>query len=216
MIHNETLIRIFWKGPYIPKNVGTEQRNSWVFVPHGTNTEPTPQQEDTASPKDAAPQELLGDESEDYGVYQIYGAHTVYGTHGLLYTGKTDRRTFAKRLKEHAKAYAEEHDITIYVGRLVRMPSETTPPEDEWQEQIDMAEKLLIFFHAPAHNSQNINDPLAGKHPIIKKLKNERVRVRNYGKYHSLIPEMSSDSLYGHVINESVRKCGFDTYSLSR
>ncbi len=42
----------------------------------------------------------------------------------------------------------------IYVGRLC---GNATPKNEEWNRQIACVEKLLIYAHAPACNSQFIN-----------------------------------------------------------
>ena len=163
--------------------------------------------------------DILRDANRSHGVYQIYGAHTVYGTDVLLYIGRTRSQTFADRLSAHAKIYAESDDITVYVGQLAGTGAEDdTPPRKGRRERlIDMAEKLLIFFHGPAFNAQNINTLFDGKNPTAEELKREMVRVRNYGKYHSLIPEMSSDYMHDHEVNDkNVRKNGFVPYLYER
>lgn len=138
----------------------------------------------------------LSDASRDCGIYQIYGAHPLYGTDVLLYIGlvgekATSRRTFANRLKDH-----EDYggNVRFYVGRLCRL-GKKTPDADTWSKYIRWAESMLIFYHSPAHNAVNVKSLFRKKNDELRK---EVVRVRNYGEYRSLMPEVSSDYFYDH------------------
>ena len=97
----------------------------------------------------------MKDESRDYGVYQIYGAHRVYGTKVLLYIGKANQQTFAKRIGQEEWDVWEHNEgkVAIRLGRLV---GEQTPSDKQWENQIDLAEVLLINAHKPAQNASNI------------------------------------------------------------
>lgn len=123
------------------------------------------------------------DGASDYGVYQAYGAHPIYGDNVLLYIGRVVHQTFAQRMKQHG--FAEwSHDPTrveLYLGRFA---GESFPGGDKWNKQIESAEALLIFSHAPAWNSQNIQDFDA------EKVNN--IHVVNWGNRRSLFPEVSS------------------------
>jgi len=122
-------------------------------------------------------------QNKDYGIYQVYGCHSIYGVDVLLYIGKASKQTFAVRLKQHWEypAHQDFERVSIYVGRCSGWNG--TPSNDIWEEQIDLAEKLLILSAMPAYNAQkriDINDPrLRGLH------------VLNWGCYRSLLPEAS-------------------------
>lgn len=140
----------------------------------------------------------LSDVSRDYGIYQIYGTHPLYGTDVLLYIGlvgekPTSPHVFADRLKGYKDIYGD--NVRFYVGRLCRLKGQETPPADTWSKYICWAERMLIFYHSPPHNSKNIRTLYSEKDDDLKK---EVVRVRNYGEYRSLMPEVSSDYFYDH------------------
>src|SRR5260221_10541362 len=85
----------------------------------------------------------------DYGIYQVYGCHSVYGVDTLLYIGKARDQTFATRLKqeEHWLYHQDFQRLSFYVGRFSGWLG--TPSDDNWADQIDRAEKLLILAHRP-------------------------------------------------------------------
>ncbi|RCW62964.1 hypothetical protein [Saliterribacillus persicus] len=124
----------------------------------------------------------LTDEVSDYGVYQIYGSHNVYGSNVLLYIGKADRQTIGKRLSQELWWWSTSDPINlqIYCGRLA---GEFTPTDNQWSEEIDLAEKLLINVHKPAYNTQNLI-------PILdESLRN--IHILNWGYYRDLLAEIS-------------------------
>jgi hypothetical protein len=132
--------------------------------------------------------EILKNEAEAYGVYQIYGHHPVYGADVLLYIGKAEQQTFAKRIKQENWEYnGDSENIKIYIGKLF---DKTQPKGLEWDRLITLAEKLLIFTHSPAMNSSNINS-LTKSDKIRKEI--EEVRVINYDNFRSLMTEVSGD-----------------------
>lgn len=123
----------------------------------------------------------LDDSSRDYGLYQVYGAHTVYGSDVLLYIGKADRQTFNTRLKQEKwDLNKDAKSLSIFVGRVAGYQ---VPTNQSWSDEITLAEKLLIFAHAPARNSQNIQD--------IPGLELKNIHVLNWGCFRSLLPEVS-------------------------
>jgi hypothetical protein len=120
---------------------------------------------------------------EDYGVYQIYGCHPIYGSDVLIYVGQANKQTFSVRLNQE-RWWPAHHDfqrLSIYVGKCHGW--EGTPSNEKWEEQIDLAEKLLILATKPAENARkgiDYNDPrLCGLH------------ILNWGNYRSLPPEVS-------------------------
>jgi hypothetical protein len=81
----------------------------------------------------------------DRGLYQIYMTHPVFGRGALGYIGKTDRQTFATRLKQHWDEWARyESEVTIYLGRIA---PEDSGSEEEWERLLGDVERLAIFRH---------------------------------------------------------------------
>jgi hypothetical protein len=127
--------------------------------------------------------ESLDDDASDYGLYQIYAHHPVYGR-ALVYIGKAREQTFAQRIPQHDWGSGSENDpakVEVYVGRLV---GDSTPPLEEWRQQIDAAEKLLVHSHGPAYNTQCIYNA-----PSEAECGN--VRVLNWGACRSVAREVS-------------------------
>lgn len=123
----------------------------------------------------------LKDETKDYGVYQIYGFHPVYGRDVLLYIGKADYQTLGKRIGQKNWLDTGDSKITkIYVGRLA---GKIIPDDETWSKEIDLAEKLLISVHKPAHNSKSLS--------TIPEKDMQDVHVLNWGERRSLFPEVS-------------------------
>lgn len=118
----------------------------------------------------------------DYGVYQIYGHHPLYGSDVLLYIGLAALQTFGDRIKQetwHDRPDAE--NTQVYIGRFVGR--DNINDAKVWNALIERAEKLLIYAHKPAFNTQN-----------TKSLPEEEVltnRVYNWGKHRDLFPEVS-------------------------
>lgn len=121
-------------------------------------------------------------DAKDFGVYQIYGSHAVYGSHVLLYIGKADRQTFGVRIPQeaHWQLNKDARAVQVYVGRLA---GETTPSLEQWSQEITDAEKLLIYAHVPASNSQYINR--------IPEQTLRDVHVLNWGMHRDLLAEVS-------------------------
>jgi hypothetical protein len=119
--------------------------------------------------------------AKDFGVYQIYGSHAVYGSHVLLYIGKADRQTFGVRIRQELwQLNKDARAVQVYVGRLA---GETTPSMEQWSQEIADAEKLLIYAHAPASNSQYINQ--------IPEQTLRDVHILNWGMHRDLLAEVS-------------------------
>ena len=106
-------------------------------------------------------------EKENLGLYQIYGNHIVYGTNVLIYIGAAYGRTssFGERIKEHKNSWLKRD----YVGgnsepevRLgyIRYVDQKTPNSYSEENIIRNCEKLLIWWHTPAENSQHIGDEI--------------------------------------------------------
>jgi hypothetical protein len=91
----------------------------------------------------------------DYGLYQIYGYHPLYGSNVLLYIGKGDQQTFGMRIRqENWDEVNDSNNDQVYIGRL---HGATTPSEEQWSNEISLAEQLLIYVHKPGFNSSSIS-----------------------------------------------------------
>lgn len=91
-----------------------------------------------------------------YGLYQIYGEHPVFGAGALLYIGRARERTFQMRIAEHQHDWlCREQGVAIRRGRL---RAGDYGRGAGWQKLVTEAEALLIYWHAPPYNSQNINN----------------------------------------------------------
>jgi len=141
----------------------------------------------------------LTDVQKDYGIYQIYGKHPVYGSNVLLYIGKADYQTIGKRIsQENWWDTNDSTTLTIYAGRL---SGESVPNESKWSNEIDLAEKLLIYVHKPAYNSKNLNN--------IPDQDLQDVHILNWGSYRDLFPEIS-----GLRWTTSLVRYSYEVYSL--
>ena len=119
----------------------------------------------------------------DYGIYQIYGTHNIYGASTLLYIGKAQSRTFSERFADHKEWVEwEPASVDVYLGRLGGIDKMTESKWGLWDNQIERAEKLLIYHCAPSYNSQCLNG--YGKMPLTI--------VLNYGKIMRLPFEVSN------------------------
>lgn len=134
---------------------------------------------------------------QDYGIYQIYGHHPLYGADVLLYLGMAQAQTFGKRISQ--EGWLDRTDglnIEVYVGRLA---GRNKIAEEAWEELIDHAEKLLIYSHLPALNTQS-----------TKSLPEENVmshRIYNWGAHRDLFPEVSGyrfTSKFAHIGEEHI------------
>lgn len=119
---------------------------------------------------------------EDYGLYQVYGAHPIYGADTLLYIGKASKQTLAKRVLQGDRwiCNQDSENIKVYVGHF---GGNQPISVDAWEEQIDLAEKLLIYTHKPALNSSNVSS--VPDLPI-------EMHVFNWGDFRELLPEVSA------------------------
>jgi len=156
-------IRIEWDGPYKLADIGYDKEKYKIKNSKLNNPE------------------------KDYGIYQVYGFHPVYGNNVLLYIGQAKDQTFAKRLpQEEWKFNYDFKNIQIYVGRLLF--TDKQPNLNEWKRLVDIAEKMLIYAHAPAMNSSNIASISRDKQ-FLKEWGN--IRIFNYDQCRSLFPEIS-------------------------
>lgn len=125
----------------------------------------------------------LEDPRVDYGLYQVYGAHPLYGEEVLLYLGQTGERTFGDKLNQERAYWEAEEEfqpLTVYVGRLM---GPVTPNGGDWEEEMDLAHRLLVFAHVPVFNGREV---AATPDDDLKK-----VHVVNWGSHLDLAPEVS-------------------------
>jgi len=161
-------ISIGWDGPYTLEEIGLQEDSLKYSLKKDTQ---------------------LNNEAKDYGVYQIYGHHPIYGANVLLYIGKAQDQTFAKRISQEGWEYNEDaYNIRIYIGRIYN--NTKTNRTEIWDTYIDSAERMLIYAHEPARNSSNILN-ITKNEDKLKELEN--VRIFNYGNYRSLMPEVSGE-----------------------
>lgn len=136
----------------------------------------------------------------DYGIYQIYGRHLVYGSDVLLYIGRAVGQTFAARLAQETEQWSNNSDagrVEIYTGRLWGL---TQPDDEDWDSRIRLAEKLLIYVHEPAQNTQK---EIKGCEAELK-----RVRIVNWHCHRDLLPEVSGVSWTGFTDWQAYRHFG--------
>ncbi|WP_241675042.1 hypothetical protein [Paenibacillus luteus] len=123
----------------------------------------------------------LMNSNTEKGIYQVYGTHPVYGKDVLLYIGKTGNQTFGRRLLQEKWDNTNNYgDIKFYVGRLA---GSVTPLSEVWLQEIDLAERLLIYAHKPAFNSMSLQTL---PHQDLFK-----VHILNWGMFKQLMPEVS-------------------------
>lgn len=111
----------------------------------------------------------------DYGIYQIYGTHNILGTDVLLYVGQACEQTFGIRLPQRDYITWDFPEYRIYTGKL---GSAQTVTMQDWNEQINFAEQILIDYCQPPYNSHLLNGLSAG-------IPND-INLLNFGKRHKL------------------------------
>lgn len=135
-------IKVEWKGPFDLQAV-TEKKNDGGASPNY--------------------------EGIDYGLYQIYGTHILFGPDKLLYVGKTVENTFSDRFKEHKEWLLNERDIKIYLGRIY--DSQRHSKKDNWRlwkEDVEIAEKIIIYKYSPPYNSSNISEQPSLRYRVVR------------------------------------------------
>lgn len=127
----------------------------------------------------------LNNPADDRSLYQIYAYHSAYGERVLVYIGKTERQTFADRIRQHGWDQNERSaQVRVHVGRL---RSSDGSGGAQVQAEIDRVERLLIYAHGPGYNSQGIKDPDLSDPQL------QRLRVFNWYDCGSLLPEVSGE-----------------------
>lgn len=131
--------------------------------------------------------------ASDYGLYQIYGTHNIYGPDALLYIGKAELNSFAERIPSHKEwANWEASAVEVYLGRVSGNEEMTQVIRESWNDRIDRAERILIYFSSPPYCGRNIKR--LGEMPATI--------VLNYKKRKRLPCELSS--IYEQYVAEQV------------
>ena len=141
--------------------------------------------------------ERINDENKDYGVYQIYGHHPLYGNNVLLYIGQAQQQTFGKRIpQENWQNLSDPDNAQVYVGRLA---GKNKISSDKWNTLIEQTEKLLIYAHQPAFNTQSTKSL-----PEADVMEN---KIYNWHSHRDLFPEVSGrrfTSRFDHIVEEHI------------
>jgi len=118
----------------------------------------------------------------DFGIYQIYGTHPIHGNDVLLYIGRALGGSFGWEIprKESKFNNPKVEGIRVHLGRLA---GAATPPNDVWNRQIELAERLLIFAHKPP---LNVRVGLGDLEEIL-----QSVHIYNWGARATILPEVS-------------------------
>ena len=117
---------------------------------------------------------------KDYGLYQIYGTHNIFGANILLYIGQANDQTFATRIAQHKWLELGYSGTQFFFGRLGGVKKINN---EEWAKNIDIAERLLIYYCSPPYNTKNLYDYGEDIKQII---------VLNFGKKNVLPLEVST------------------------
>ncbi len=125
----------------------------------------------------------LKNEKKDYGLYQIYGHHVVFGGGSLLYIGMAQKQTFGERIKQHYCDWLhEENDPAIRVGRIAEEEYKEQDDWRDWENLLEDAESLTIYWNSPPYNTKRIN-----------KYNGKALHVQNWGNRGSILPEYTSE-----------------------
>ena len=118
----------------------------------------------------------------DFGIYQIYGTSPDAGNSRLLYIGRAQGGSFGWRIPQHL-GWLDGNSIGQRYIRLGRLAGATTPTNDIWDIQIELAELLLIFSHKPPFN-ERVN--LGNSESSVQNL-----HICNWGEKGDIFPEVS-------------------------
>lgn len=125
--------------------------------------------------------EAKGEPGETFGLYQYVGMNAIYGPSALLYLGRASRQYIGIRLAQHNLGLWSSLPVEILIGEIA---AETPLDENEWMNQIELAESLLIYTHSPAWNSSNIQNVNWSNMPDL--------HIFNWRMRGHLLPEVST------------------------
>ena len=126
------------------------------------------------------------DTDRDFGIYQVYGNHPVYGDDTLLYIGKAEQETFAKRMKGHSDLDAYQ-STRIHFGYFCEYDDISG---ESWEDAIGEVESILIRSHMPALNGKEVKGLLENSAANIL--------IFNWNEKGNLFPEVSNLRHSGH------------------
>jgi len=123
----------------------------------------------------------FNDPTTHKGIYAIYGGHPVYGNDTLLYIGLTIEHFAARLGSGHGWHHWNQNAgrLSVDIGRFIGLEG----ADENWNQRIAWAERLLIHAHQPALNSQK---DLRSLEPELR-----YVHVLNWARHRSLLPEVS-------------------------
>ena len=100
--------------------------------------------------------DTLKDLRKDHGLYQYMGiTRSTAPTCSFISARRTGGRLGSGSRNTIRRGIEEDRaHIEIYVGRLKGFM--TTQSSDDWRNEINWAEKLLLYVHAPAYNPQHL------------------------------------------------------------
>lgn len=106
----------------------------------------------------------------------------MYGSNALLYIGRAVDQRFGVRIKqEEGWTYNRDAQrVEVYVGRL---SGRHAKDYQDWDSEIILAERLLIYAHLPPYNRQAT---LAAREADL-----HNVHILNWGCHRDLLPEAS-------------------------
>lgn len=125
--------------------------------------------------------EFVSDDT-DFGVYQIYGCQPDGIGDELLYIGRVKGGSFGWRIPQH-KGWLDKNNIKNIFVRLGRLCGAITPSDEIWNNEITLAEALLIFAHKPP---LNVRVGLG-----VLEAAAQNVIVLNMGERGEILPEVS-------------------------
>ncbi|MFC1708449.1 hypothetical protein ACFL2J_00115 [Candidatus Omnitrophota bacterium] len=121
------------------------------------------------------------DPNNDYGLYQIYAKHILCGDDALIYVGIVIDETFSERLKKHwAEWLTREEGAKIFLGRVYNPERHSEADNwNSWTEDIQLAERILIYKYSPHYNNVGITNPPTLPCEIVRLIHNgEKHRLK--------------------------------------
>jgi hypothetical protein len=139
-------------------------------------------------------------DATDFGLYAIYGNHPIHGNNALLYIGRCLGGSFGWEVPRKQPKFDNPKVEAIHV-RLGRLAGVTTPSDDAWNREIELAERLLIFAHQPP---LNVKRGLGAMESVL-----QSIHVCNWGLRGDILPEVSG--LRWTAQEEAITKNIYDT-----
>ncbi len=122
-----------------------------------------------------------GQAGQTFGLYQYMGMNAIYGPAAVLYIGRASKQYIATRLAQHNLDRWSSLPVEILIGEIA---AELPLDDNERNQQIELAESLLIYTHSPAWNSANIQNVTWSNMPDL--------HIFNWGMRGHLLSEVST------------------------